>query len=215
MDVRINAGWIIGKPQLKSNARQGKIRAMVISLLGSSGAKCQVADFGLVIDPPAKKRGNLTLLTRIDFTQKNIIPEEDVINGPGEYEVEGVKVRGTNLQKEGDKKEGRTAYSILFDDIRVGVVCALANKMEDGEIDSLGELDILLIDVEGSTLGIKDISSLVKKIDPSIVIPLSDKGAKRILEELGQKTSPEDKFTIKAKDFNKETSGIQVIWLKE
>lgn len=200
---------------MKSNAHQGKIRAMVISLLGSSGAKCQVADFSLVIDPPAKKRGNLTLLTRTDFTQKNIITEDNVINGPGEYEIEGVKIRGISLQKEGDKNEGRTAYSILFDNIRIGVVCGITNKMEDSEIDALGELDILLMDVEGSILGVKDIASLVKKIDPSIVIPLSDKGAKRILEELGQKTSPEEKFTIKVKDFNKETSGIQVIWLKE
>ena len=215
MDVRINARLIIGKSQLKSNPYQGKIRTMVISLLGSSGVKCQVADFSLAIDPPIKKRGNLTLLTRIDFTQKDIIPEENIVDGPGEYEIEGVKVRGVNLSKEGTKGEGRTAYSVVFDDIRLGILCALANKLDDGEIDALGEVDILFIDAEGSALGIKDIASLVKKIDPSIVIPMSDKGAKRLLEELGQKVSAEEKFTIKAKDFNKEASGIQIVWLKE
>src|SRR3989338_3445978 len=101
IDVRINARQIIGKPQLKSNACQGTIRAMVISLLGSSGVKCQVADFSLTIDPPAKKKGNLTLLTTLAITEGNIIPEEDVVNGPGEYEIEGVKVRGVALPKEG------------------------------------------------------------------------------------------------------------------
>ncbi len=200
---------------MKSNASQGTIKAMVISLLGSSGVKCQVADFSLVIDPPAKKRGNLTLLTGIAFTPGDIIPEDDVINGPGEYEIEGIKVRGINLSKEGVKNEGRTAYSVLFDGIRLGVLCALTSKVDDAEIDALGEVDILFVDAEGSTLGVKDISSLVKKIDPSIVIPMSEKGAKRLLEELGQKVSAQEKFTIKAKDFNKETSGIQVIWLKE
>ncbi|MCR4261206.1 MAG: MBL fold metallo-hydrolase [Candidatus Colwellbacteria bacterium] len=188
---------------------------MVISLLGSSGVKCQVADFSLVIDPPAKKRGNLTLLTQIDFTQGDIIPEEAVINGPGEYEIEGIKIRGVGLSKEGAKNEGKTAYSVLFDGIRLGALCALSNKMDDVEVDALGEVDILFMDIEGSTLGIKDIASLVKKIDPSIVIPMSEKGAKRLLEELGQKVSAQEKFAIKAKDFNKETSGIQVIWLKE
>jgi len=200
---------------LKSNAYQGTIRAMVISLLGSSGVKCQVADFSLVIDPPAKKRGNLTLLTQIDFTQGSIIPEEAVVNGPGEYEIEGIKVRGVALSKEGAKNEGKTAYSVLFDGIRLGVLCALSNKVDDAEVDVLGEVDILFMDIEGSSLGIKDIASLVKKIDPSIVIPMSEKGAKRLLEELGQKVSAQEKFAIKAKDFNKETSGIQVIWLKE
>ena len=200
---------------MKSNPRQGRIRAMVISLLGPSGIKCQVADFSLVIDPPAKKRGNLTLLTQIDFTKGNIIPEENVINGPGEYEIEGVKVRGVNLPKEGAKNEGKTAYSIFLDGIRLGVLCALTNKVDDTEIDVLGEVDILFIDTEGSTLGIKEISSLVKKIDPSIVIPISEKGATRLLEELGQKVSAQERFAIKAKDFNKETSGIQVVWLKE
>jgi len=213
--VRINAGLIIGKSRLKSNARTGTIRAMVISLLGSSGVKCQVADFSLVIDPPAKKKGSLTLLTKMAFTDGNLIPGEDVINGPGEYEVSGVKIKGVNLPKEGGKSEGKTAYSILFDDIRLGVLGVLSSKVDDAELDVLGEVDILFTDVEGSTLGIKDTASLVKKIDPSIVIPVSEKGAKKLLEELGQKVSAQEKFTIKAKDFNKETSGIQVVWLQE
>ena len=213
--MRINAGLIIGKSQLKSNGRQGTIKAMVISLLGSSGVKCQVADFGLVIDPPAKKKGNLTLFTEMVFVQGDIIPEESVINGPGEYEIEGVKVKGVNLSKEGTKSEGKTAYAILFDNIRLAVIGTIANKVDDTEIDALGEIDILFIDSEGSTLGIKDIASLVKKIDPSFVIPMSEKGAKRLLEEFGQKVSAQEKFTIKAKDFNKETSGIQIVWLQE
>src|SRR3989344_7155675 len=188
---------------------------MVISLLGPSGVKCQAADFSLVIDPPAKKRGNLTLLTQIDITQGYIIPEDDVINGPGEYEISGVKIKGVSLPREGAKNEGRTAYSILFDDIRLGVLCALSNKMDDTEIDMLGEVDILFVNIEGSTLGIKDISSFVKKIDPSIVVPMSEKGGKRLLDEWGQKISAQEKLIIKAKDFNKEASGIQIAWLKE
>lgn len=200
---------------MKSNAHPGTIKAMVISLLGSPGVRCQVADFSLAIDPPAKKRGNLTILSSVNLGKGDLIEEDNVINGPGEYEVEGIKVRGIELSKEGSKEEGRAAYSIIFDSIRLAIVPRLSNKMEDSEIDGLGEVDILFIDAEGSTLGTKDLASLVKKVDPSIVIATSEKGAKKLLEEFGQKVTAEEKLIIKAKDFNKETSGIQVVWLKE
>ena len=206
---------IIGKWELKSNAQTGKIRVMVISLLGSSGVKCQVADFSLVVEPEAKRKGNIMLSTDINFSADPMEVDDNVISGPGEYEIEGVRIRGVNLPHEASGNEGKAAYSARFDDIRLGFLPALSHKLEDNELDKLGEIDILFVDAEKSTIPSKEMASLIKKIEPALVIPISDKGAKSLLEEMGQKTKAEEKLTLKAKDLNREESGIQVVWLKE
>ncbi len=200
---------------MKSNEGTGKIKAMVISLLGSSGVKCQVADFSLVVEPQAKRKGSVMISTTIDFTGDSLEREDNLIAGPGEYEVEGVRIRGINLLSEANKTEGKAAYSARFDDIRLGFLPALTKPLSDEELDKMGEIDILFVDLEGAALSTKEITSLVKKIEPGIVIAVSEKGAKKLLEEFGQKTNVQEKLTLKAKDLNKEESGIQVVWLKE
>ncbi|MEX2054132.1 MAG: MBL fold metallo-hydrolase [Candidatus Colwellbacteria bacterium] len=187
---------------------------MVINLLGSSGVKCQVADFSLVVEPSAKKRANIMISTTTDFSLDPLDSEDALISGPGEYEVQGVRIRGVDLPREAGAGKGKAAYGARLDDIRLGFLPALSSKVDDVELDKLGEIDILFVDVEGSTLGEKEMASLIKKIEPSIVIAFSDKGAKKLLEEFGQKAKVEDKLTLKAKDLNKEESGIQVVWLK-
>ncbi|MFH1694792.1 MAG: MBL fold metallo-hydrolase [Patescibacteria group bacterium] len=184
---------------------------MVISLLGPSGIKCQVADFSLLIDPPDKKKGNLVLETRTELNKKDF-PEESVISGAGEYEVSGIRIKGINLKDEGSEIL-KTAYAIRFDDIRLGALNGLQKTLSQDALDKLGEIDILFIDIESSALDKKEVTALIKKIEPNILIAMTDKGAKQLIEEFGQKTNKEEKLTIKAKDINKE-EGVKVVWLK-
>ncbi len=195
---------------LKSNAGKGKIKSMVISLLGPSGVRCQVADFSLLVDPPAKKKGNLVLETEAKVDEIDF-PEEGRIRGAGEYEVAGVKVRGVDAG--GDKKIFRTAYAVRFDNIRLGFLNGLSGQLNQGVLDKLGEIDVLFINPEFSKLNSKELAALIKKVEPRILVPMTDKGAKTLLEELGQKTSKEEKLILKAKEISGE-EGIKVVWLK-
>jgi hypothetical protein len=201
---------IIGKAGLKSNASEGKIERMVISLLGPSGVRCQVADFSLLVDPPIKKKGNLMLETETKIDEIDF-PEEGQIRGSGEYEVAGVKIRGIDVG--GDKKVLRTAYAVRFDNIRLGFLNGLSGQLGQDVLDKLGEMDVLFINPESSSLSSKELVALIKKIEPSILVPMTDKGVKSLLEEFGQKASQEEKLVLKAKEINKE-EGIKVIWLK-
>ncbi|MDD5711072.1 MAG: MBL fold metallo-hydrolase [Candidatus Colwellbacteria bacterium] len=201
---------IIGKVGLKSNAGEGKIKPMVISLLGPSGAKCQVADFSLLVDPPAKKKGSLVLQTETKIDEIGFA-EEGRIWGAGEYEVAGVKVRGVDVGS--DKKILRTAYAVYFDNIRLGFLNSLSASLSQGVLDKLGEIDVLFINPELSSLSTKELAALIKKVEPSIIIPMTDKGAKVLLEELGQKATKEEKLTLRAKELSGE-EGIKVVWLK-
>lgn len=184
---------------------------MVISLLGPSGVRCQVADFVLLVDPPAKKKGNLVLQTETEVNNLGFL-EEGRIVGPGEYEISGLRVRGVNLNNK-NKKVLKTAYAVKFDDIRLGFINGLETTLTQDTLDKLGEIDILFLDSESSALDAKELSALIKKIEPHVLVPMTNKGAKALLEEFGQKASKEEKLTLRAKDINKE-EGIKVIWLK-
>jgi hypothetical protein len=201
---------IIGKAALKSNARAGRIGRMVISLLGSSGVRCQVADFSLLVNPPEKKRGGLVLETETKIDEVDF-PEEGRIRGAGEYEVAGLKIRGIDVGS--DKKVLKTAYAVQFDSIWLGFLNGLPGQLSQDALDKLGEVDVLFVDPEASNLNTKEMATLVKKVEPSILISVTDKGAKTLLEEFGQKASREEKLLLKAKDINKE-EGIKVVWLK-
>ncbi len=184
---------------------------MVISLLGPSGIRCQVADFSLLVDPPTKKKGGLTLYTETKI-QSEALSGEGEIDGPGEFEISGVKVRGVSL-KSNDKNRLKTAYVARLDGMRLGFLNGLSNPITQEDLDKLGEIDVLFIDPEISPLSIKDIATLIKKVEPDIVIPLTDKGVKKLSEELGQKVKAEEKLVLKAKDLEKE-EGVKIIWLK-
>ena len=198
---------------MKSNGFDGIMGLMVISLMGPSGVKCQVADFSVLVDPPQGKKGNLVIRTQMELSKGDHFPEEGMIVGPGEYEIAGVKVRGVRLGKESTKNLIKTIFKVAFDDIRLGFFSALTGNLDQEELNALGEVDVLFIDAEKSELTAKEMSSLIKKIEPSVIIPLTDKGAKKLLEESGQKVSAEEKFVIKAKDINPE-EGTKLVWLK-
>lgn len=186
---------------------------MVISLVGPSGIKCQVADFSLLVNPPAKRKGNLTIYTQFEPEEESLLPGEDMIVGQGEYEVGGIRIKGIQTP-DSDQKKIKTAYAVHFDDIRLGFLNSLGTHLGDEIIDKLGGIDILFVDIEASGLSVKEIASLIKKVEPAIVVPATGKGAKALLEEFGQKTTQEEKLTIKAKDINPE-EGMKIVWLKE
>lgn len=184
---------------------------MVISLLGPSGVRCQVADFNLDVDPPANRKANLVLKTSTSLSELTAISEDNEILGAGEYDAEDIKIKGVNLQKEASKDEVKTAYSALFDDIRLAFIPEISETIDEANLDKLGEVDILFINTD-SKLGAKGLNSLIKKIDPSIVIPIGDKGVKGFFEEIGQKPKAEEKLTLKAKEIGEE--GTKFVWLK-
>jgi len=150
-----------------------------------------------------------------------------IIDSPGEYEYQGIRVRGIRSfhDSEKGKKEGlNTIYSAVLEGINVVHLGDLGqNELTDRQIDALGEVDILLIPVgQISTLGAKEAATVINQIEPKIVIPMHYwvKGLKvkidnadAFLKEIGQKEAkPQEKLVIKQKDLPQER--IEVVVLK-
>lgn len=100
-----------------------------------------------------------------------------MIEGPGEYGVAGLDIKGIACRRHLDsEKEGEksTIYRIESGDLRIGLIGNIYEKLSDDQLEKLGVIDILIIPVGGNgyTLDATGAAGLVKLIDPKIVIPI-------------------------------------------
>lgn len=186
---------------------------MVITASPAYGIKCQVGDFSLLVDPPSEKKGNLILKTLTEIPVDSF-DSQSVIYGPGEYEISGVRVRGVMLPGESDSKNIKSVYTAELDGMHLAFFLNILTNPPEDALDKLGEVDILFISVDTKTFKPKQITSLIKQIDPSIVIPITDTTAKVLNEEMGQKAKAQEKLVIKRSDLIKEDVANKLIWLK-
>ncbi|MEO5950817.1 MAG: MBL fold metallo-hydrolase [Candidatus Saccharimonadales bacterium] len=99
-----------------------------------------------------------------------------LIEGPGEYETADFAVKGITAQRHIDTPDnGRasTIYRIEVGDARIGVIGNIAPKLSEDQLEALGLIDILILPVGGSgyTLDATSAASLIRQIDPKVVIP--------------------------------------------
>ena len=97
-----------------------------------------------------------------------------VIQGPGEYEVSEISIRGIPARAHLDADGKRsTMYSIDFQNIKIGVLGHVHPDLSDEQLEQLGVVDVLVIPVGGNgyTIDANAAAHLIKKIEPKIVIP--------------------------------------------
>ncbi len=110
-----------------------------------------------------------------------------VIDMPGEFEKKGMRIFG--FQSYHDKKNGaergeNILYKIETENISVLHCGDLGLVPDDGFLELIGDVDILMVPVGGFyTINAEEAAVLVAKIEPSIVIPMHYNH-----EKLNQKT---------------------------
>jgi L-ascorbate metabolism protein UlaG (beta-lactamase superfamily) len=132
-----------------------------------------------------------------------------VINGPGEYEIDGIFVIGVPTYhdaKKGAERGKNTAYLIEFDDLTVCHLGDLGHVPDQEQIEQLNDIDILLVPVGGkTTLTGTRAAEVVNMLEPKIVIPMHYKvpgltaqleTASRFLNEMAAE-APEKLDTLK------------------
>lgn len=194
---------------------------MVISLLKSGGIRCQASGFSLTVDPASRVWEAVSsegeqdrLILKTEIPTETIFPASSaVIALPGEYEVSGVAVRGIPLGGESNGKALRTIYLVDIDDIRLCFLGSLTEELKGEALEKLEEVDVLFLPVGAPFISEKQALALIKQIEPRLVIPIAAKNVKSLAEELGGRSEPEEKLTIKSKDLGEE--GTRLVWLKE
>ncbi|MBU1557792.1 MBL fold metallo-hydrolase, partial [Patescibacteria group bacterium] len=144
-----------------------------------------------------------------------------VVDGPGEYEVQGIFVRGAiSGSKYKDKERINTVYSLILDGMNIAFLGALNSAdLDDRAKSVLGEIDILFVPIgnEG-TLNPADANKLATKLGAKIVIPMhygevgEKEALKTFLKESGSEdVKPLEKLTIKKKDLEGKQGDVVVL----
>ena len=215
---------------------------MVISWYGQSCFKVQSGEIVAVIDPFDKSLGltpprqlgaDIVMVSHAHPDHNNVAAISGspfIIDGPGEYEIKGVKVTGIfsfHDTAEGKEIGGNTIYRLEIEGIKI---CHLGDlgqkKLSDEQIETIGDIDILMVPVGGgSTINAEEAVAIINQIEPKIVIPMHYKLAgmaklaydfdsvDNFLKEMGMdKKEAVDKLTMKKKDLPVE--GTEVIVFK-
>lgn len=147
--------------------------------------------------------------------------ESFLINGPGEYEVSGVFIKGfPSKSKYGGGDQINTIYTVSLEGINLCFLGALSDSQLDPEIkEALDGVDILFTPIGGGdVIDSAAAHKLAVQIESSLVIPShfiesGDKNAlKTFLKEAGEEgVKPVDKLTIKKKDLDGKEGDVIVL----
>lgn len=167
----------------------------------------------VVFDPASEKfKADLTIHTSAKLS--NHSSGGGLIYGGGEYEIQGVSVRGLGAHY--DVKSGltQTVYSVILENITIFFMGNIGSAPQSELLEKIGGMDILFIPTGKGYLDAKNAVKLVKQLEPSIIIPYPAKQSSSFLDEIGQKCDSVDKLTLKKKDIVEMGGKTKIVCIK-
>jgi L-ascorbate metabolism protein UlaG (beta-lactamase superfamily) len=193
---------------------------MEIEYKGGNTVVISTKGANLVIDPKASIVGlkdmstkdAIELATEARFALNNDMAKLN-IEGPGEYGVAGFDIKGVAAQRHLDT-EGQplasTMYRVEALDVRIAVIGNVYEKISETQLEDIGIVDILILPVGGSgyTLDATGASTIVRQVEPKLVIPVhyADDGLKYEV--------PQDTFETFAKELGAPVEEVAKYKLK-
>lgn len=207
---------------------------MVITWSGLEFFKVQSGNLTLVFNPVSKNskkdinqprfKSDIALVTlnHPDFNGVSGLSEEAfIIDGPGEYEVQDVFIKGfPSLSNYGGKEALNTIYKVNLEGINICFLGALGDKnIDEKTLAELDDTEILFTPIgnEG-VLSASEAYKLSVKLSPNIIIPMhynlaGEKNAlSNFLKEEGlSKIDPIDKLVLKKSNILTKEGEIVVL----
>jgi L-ascorbate metabolism protein UlaG (beta-lactamase superfamily) len=206
---------------------------MIVTYQGVESFKISQGDLTLALNPISKGSkydatrfgADITLITTNhpdtagrDQTSRGE-KESFVIDGPGEYEVKDVTLKGflseSNL---GGEKLLNTIYLVTFEGISLCYLGALSSTTLSAEtLEVLEDIDILFVPIGGEKEGVLEPAAAYKlavSLEPKIIIPMhySKANLDLFLKEGGEdKINPIEKLVVKKKDFEGKKGEIVLL----
>lgn len=211
---------------------------MVITHHGGQCFKVTFGDLTLVFDPiskngtlPAVRFGADIALVSRNHPDTNGVDEVTygdkvpfVVEGPGEYERQGIVIQGFLSKSQyglakGQEEAVNTVYAVDLEDMTLVHLGALSDTELSKEArEGIGEIDVLFVPVGGDgVLTPAKAHELVVSLEPKIIIPMHWSGmgeAKSLdafLKDSGNGSEKLDKLTLKKKDLAGRDGSILVL----
>lgn len=174
----------------------------------------------LVVDPrlslvglkDIKTKDEVELATETRFRVENS-DARIIIDSPGEYEVGDFTIKGVAATRHidtPDQEKLSTVYRLECGDVRIAVVGNIAPKLSEEQLETIGVVDVLVVPVGGGgyTLDATSATSVVRQIEPKVVVPVHYAGSglsyevsqdvlETFVQELGAPVEQAPKFKLK------------------
>ena len=162
-------------------------KRMEINWLGHSCFKIKGKQASVITDPYSpdtgytlgKQNANIVTLSHQHPGHScitGINGEPHIVSGPGEYEISNVLIIGLASYHDNEKGNIRgknTIYLIEMDDISICHLGDIGHPLTEAQTEELGNVDILMLPVGGiSTINAAAAASVVRQIEPKIVLPM-------------------------------------------
>lgn len=148
-----------------------------------------------------------------------------VVDAPGEYSLEGIQIEGIESfhdKSKGSERGRNTIFTIDSEGMRICHLGDLGHILEEDQVESIGEVDILMIPVGGTyTIDSKEAEEVITQLEPKIILPMHFKikglsldidDADKFCKEYGGKTEKGvGKLNIKRKDLVDTESKVIVM----
>ncbi len=199
---------------------------MDITYLGAGSVKLVGKSLTVVCDPIGQVKAEVVTASgpREDGGEWPVASGSMLLDVPGEYEVKGAMITGVPAQLHIDENGHRgTVYSIVIDGVNVVVTGGISGKLDQDQIENLGQVDVLVVPVGGGglTLDAEGAAAVVAQLEPSYVVPVHyddgvttypvpQAGIEKFLKEMGTSVEPESKLRVNSKEAPEE---LQVVVL--
>jgi L-ascorbate metabolism protein UlaG (beta-lactamase superfamily) len=208
---------------------------MIITYHGADFFKVSFGDTTIAVNPISKdsklkstKFGSDITLVSLNSPDHNGVDvtsrgekESFVIQGPGEYEVSGVFIKGfISNSVYGGEEHFNTIYTVNLEGMNLCFLGALSDEKLNAETkEAIDGIDVLFVPIGGD--GVLDPAvahKLAVQFSPKLIIPshfaeVGDKNALKVfLKEAGEESvKPIDKLTIKKKDLEGKEGDVVVL----
>lgn len=200
---------------------------MVISHYGLGMVKIALGERVIVFNPigkeanrePVRFGADLALVSLHDAAYNGVSEVSRgervpfVIDGPGEYEVEGIFVRGLAAGGAGGKIN--TIYLLVLDGLRL-VHLGMPEKpdLSDSLVEALGAIDLLFLPISNGSWSSKAAAAVVTLVEPKVVVPVNfdSRSLPLFLKEMGEeKKDAIESWTLKRKDLAEKEGEVVII----
>lgn len=187
---------------------------MIITYQGTESFKISQGDLSIAVNPmSARGSADITLISSSVFAGDG---KGFVIQGPGEYEVKDIGIKGFLSESTYDAvRRINTIYMISFEGMNLCFLGPLSNPaLSSDTLENLEDIDILFVPLADGTLDPAAAYKLAVSLEPSVIIPMhftADSLNKFVKEAGGEKATPIDKLVVKKKDLDGKEGEIVVI----
>jgi L-ascorbate metabolism protein UlaG (beta-lactamase superfamily) len=159
---------------------------------------------------------------------KTVKGEFKLVDGPGEYEIKSVFIKGIATyssrskgkgQEDRDGDECNVVFVFEFDGLTICHLGDLAQVPTQTQVEALSNVDVLLVPVGGNTsLNAAQGAEIISLVEPHVVIPMQYKtnatslkldGVEKFLKEMGTpRIEPVDTLKVTKSSLSQETQVV-------